>query len=71
MDNNKEILKVLALFIPGIIGILILKYTHALNFLEHHLDFDIAFMLLVLLFLEFMVVFFRDEIKTLPKYKQI
>jgi len=50
-----EILGILGWLVPGIVGIYILKCTSALSFLEHHSNFDIILMLLILLFLEGMV----------------
>jgi len=50
-----EILGILGLLVPGIVGIYILKFTPALSFLEHHPNFDIILMFLILLFLEGMV----------------
>jgi len=46
-----EILGILGRFVPGIIGILILKYMPALSFIEQHLNFDRIFVLIIALFL--------------------
>ena len=46
-----EILGMLGRFVPGIIGILILKYMPALSFIEQHLNFDRIFVLIIALFL--------------------
>ena len=47
-----EILGILGRLVPGIIGILILKYMPALSFIEQHLDFDRIFVLIIALSLE-------------------
>jgi len=47
-----EILGTLGRLAPGIIGTLFLKYTLAISFLEHNSNFDLIFMLLIILFLE-------------------
>jgi hypothetical protein len=47
-----EILGILGRLVPGIIGILILKYMPALSFIQQHLNFDRIFVLLIALFLE-------------------
>jgi len=46
-----EILGILGRFVPGITGILILKYMPALSFIEQHLNFDRIFVLIIALFL--------------------
>jgi len=46
-----EILGMLGRFVPGIIGILILKYMPALSFIEQHVNFDRIFVLIIALFL--------------------
>jgi len=46
-----EILGILGRLVPGIIGILILKYMPALSFIEQHLNFDRIFVLIIALFL--------------------
>jgi len=52
MYYRDEILGILARSVPGIAGILIIKYTYVLDFLEHRPNFDLIFILIILLFLE-------------------
>ena len=47
-----EILGILGRFVPGITGILILKYMPALSFIQQHLNFDRIFVLIIALSLE-------------------
>jgi len=47
-----EILGILGRLVPGIIGILILKYMPVLSFIQQHLNFDRIFVLIIALFLE-------------------
>ena len=47
-----EILGILSRLVPGIIGILILKYMPALSFIQQHLNLDRILMLIIVLFLE-------------------
>ena len=60
----REILELVGLFVPGIAGILILKYTSALNFIQYHSDFDRILMLIILLFLEgFIPILLLSQLK--------
>jgi len=58
LKSYREAFESLGLLVLGIIGILILKYTSVLDYLEHHPDFDRILMLLIALFLEGAVALF-------------
>jgi len=58
LKSYREAFESLGLLVLGIIGILILKYTPVLDYLEHHPNFDRILMLLIALFLEGAVALF-------------